>query len=145
MLILWAKLDVPKKIANSRFTKPMHTYLLSLLAAGEEDVKALAKTIGVSQGHLNDMKKGHKATTLDVVDLLAFHRNRSALDTLREILGEAKKLAESNPSWDQQSPMRPTLPPEGLKSTPQKTRAEAGAAVVARGRGAGRKNAGKQD
>ena len=101
---------MPKKSAVSRFARPLHAYLTTLIAAGTEDVKTLARSIGMSQGHLADMKNQKKATTLDAIDLLAYYRSKSAIVTLQELLGEAKKLADREPGDFAEPP--PKLPAE---------------------------------
>lgn len=96
----------PDPIAISDLCNRLMESLKVSIASGSLTVRRLAKEIGVSQPHMQNVMNGKRALTMALADRLLEYQHRSVLDlaTASE-LGAALKQAESNPKIVRQVPI----------------------------------------
>jgi len=89
----------PAPIAISDLCDRLKENLKAGVASGSLTVRRLAREIGVSQPHMQNIMSGKRALTMQMADRLLQYQHRSALDMASPSeLGEALRLAETNPN-----------------------------------------------
>lgn len=89
----------PASIAIRDLCDRLMENLKAGVASGSLTVRHLAREIGVSQPHMQNIMSGKRALTMQMADRLLQYRRRSVLDLASASeLGEALRLAATNPN-----------------------------------------------
>ena len=96
----------PYPIALSDLCNRLMESLKVSIASGSLTVRRLAREIGVSQPHMQNVMNGKRALTMALADRLLEYQHRSVLDLATSAeLGAALKQAESSPEIVRQVPI----------------------------------------